>query len=553
MTLKDEQVIEILKSNPNKKLLADARTLSTGLRNLVFGESTDSLIQEMPYFEDKQIQELRKKCARSLKDVFARVLNEREKVFTAYGGSETFRLSDSQQKELLQKLANVSQGMNLRKWVQHNSLIAFDVDPMSLTFIEYNGEDVYPTYKSTSNIYDYDLNGRQPEYVAFELSNEDKKALGSFGIEIKEQEKAFRVFDDALERYVVQRENNYMILKSYPNYFAKVPGILNSNIPQFNSKSYTTSIRNLDELAKELLTDTSIKIIIKKYQCYPKEWGLISDCHKCEGSKLFDGETCGECKGSGVKLNIKIAERLQISPGTDNSSVPIPPGGYITPPIDAWNMMNEELNMMEAKMFDTFWGTNKMRQTAGTSTGTANPNIETATEIMYNNQPKINVLNYYREWAQEMCEFIANGIAFISFKKNQASTILFGDRYLLESPDEMLRKFMEAKTKNAPVAVLRAMYVEYLNNEYSDNPAELRKHVHLMDVEPYPFNDVGTVIGWPVSEDIRKRKLYFNEWISTMTNEQLSMMDKKALQESLNTYTTGLELKEEVGFKKSYN
>ncbi|HEY8969328.1 MAG TPA: hypothetical protein VIM64_09545 [Puia sp.] len=561
MILDDNTLVEILKTNPAKAMLAAARIQAKQLYAIVYGKDILSLIKEMPYFENADVMQIRKDCAKSLKDVMQRVLGERDKVYTAEGGSDNFSLTESQEKEMRRILTNVHEGQSLRKWVQQNSMPAFDCDPMSLTFMEWDAVSTpYPTYKSTSCIFDYRLTGRQPEYVIFDLSKEDKIKLKEYGLSLPIDKKCFRVVDDIADKYIIWDSEQMTKVAVYPNYFLKVPAKLNSNKPLFTSHTWLSSIDKVEDLCIEMIRDRSVEALVKLFQGYPKEWGLLTVCTECNGSTMQDGGNCKACNGTGHKLHTKIADRVLIDPGGENrDAVPIPPGGYMVPPVDGIRLLMEIVMNAEARIRDTIWGTNDLIKTTGTSIGEGGNNIKTATQVVEDNQPKKAVLNQYREWAQDMCKFIADSISQVLYNKHNACSILFGNRYNLESPDALFVKFTDAKSKGVPFTILRELYLDYLNAEYADDPVELKRLTTLMDVEPFPFNNMSEVVAMMIPDQQKQDKIYYGAWLGTKTRPEIVFSDVEALRADLTAYASAYKMERpeptesEIGFKTSKN
>lgn len=167
MAYTTDEIKQIILTNPNRTMLDAARVMSKKLRMHIEGDGLDECIEAMPYFERPELLTIRKKYARSNQDVFERLFRQRDKVFTAKGGSKMYMLPEAQEKKFRAYLSVVKDGMSLEKWIEQIALKAFDVDPMSLTFIELNENgQAYPTYKSTSAIYGFifdPLHSGQPE------------------------------------------------------------------------------------------------------------------------------------------------------------------------------------------------------------------------------------------------------------------------------------------------------------------------------------------------------------------------------------------------------
>lgn len=545
MTYTTDEIKQIILTNPNRTMLDAARVMSRKLRMHIEGDGLQESIEAMPYFEKPELLAIRKKYARSNQDLFERLFRQRDKVFTAKGGSKMYMLPEAQEKKFRAYLSVVKDGMSLEKWIEQIALKAFDVDPMSLTFVELdeNGQ-AYPTYKSTSAIYDYELKGRRPNYVAFSLSQGEiqKLVANKVILDPNKGTQVFRFVDDAFDRIVIREgeEVTFPLTAQFPNYFMRVPGLVNSNLPVFNSNMFKSTAEVVVELAHEYLQDGSAKGTSKKYHMFLKAWELATDCGACNGTGFVGGGHCPECNGSKIKPYTKPSDIIKVQPTDDNVKVPIPPGGYFIPPKEGWEMMNAELALLESAMRDTYWGTGDMKRAQGpTSTGEGQ---ETATEILDDYRPIADRLKKFSEWAQELHKFCADNIAMIFYSVSyKGSAIVYGNRYLLESPDQLYKKYADARSKGAPDTVLDSFLIEYYESEYSGDALKLQRHINLMKVEPFIHVNVDTVMKWPVKDEMKLAKVYYGEWASNLNDIDVAMASPDELRKQLYEYVTSVQ------------
>src|ERR1051325_8194379 len=116
--------IQIIKTNPNRVLLDAARSQAKKLRMHITGDGLKEAIEAMPYFESKAVTALRKTYCRSNKDLFARIFYNRDKVFTARGGSKTFDMPKSEEANFRAYLSEIMYGLPLDKWIKTTALQA---------------------------------------------------------------------------------------------------------------------------------------------------------------------------------------------------------------------------------------------------------------------------------------------------------------------------------------------------------------------------------------------------------------------------------------------
>lgn len=555
MTFKTPQEIyDLLKANPNRARIFAYREESKKLRMLIYGDGLKEMLETLPGFERDEMFKLRKQLTRSVVDLFERILVQRNKVFTAKGGSKAYDLPDSQIGTFRGILNNVRKGLSIEEWIQKVALAAYDTDPMSITFMEINPATgiPYPTYKGTDNIFDYEHDGRKIEYVVFSLTIAEVGGLIKAGVltDDDKNKTIFRVVDDSLD-YIVRKGDSqggteYNVVKTYPNHFGSVPAIINSNEFYFRNNQFVSSIWKIKDLTLEYLTDCSTKIIAKKYQMYPREWGPRIDCTVCNGEGIVDGERCTKCQGSGEKQYLQVAERISM-PLSDDGTMKgsNQPGGFITPPTEAWEAMNNELDKLETMANHTFWGATSASQTNGMRVGRGGEGTDqaTATSNLLNEQPKQDKFKMFSRWAQETEKFVTDRMGMLVYPTSyKGSTIIYGDRYLLESADELMKQYEKLRSSGAPAPALDSALIDVYEAKYNGNPKQLRIHMLLMYVEPFVHCSVKDVQSLPIPDEIKRDKIFFSEWLQTISDVEIITSDEAMLRTKLREYAKQFEL-----------
>ena len=85
-----EQVLDIIKTRPNKDKIERAKKQRKKLMLHVYGTKLQDNIQQVDGFETSEKFAIRKKYALSNKDIFERILGDEDQVFTTRGGSTTY-------------------------------------------------------------------------------------------------------------------------------------------------------------------------------------------------------------------------------------------------------------------------------------------------------------------------------------------------------------------------------------------------------------------------------------------------------------------------------
>lgn len=526
MILDNAKLFKILTERPNKQLIDDAVKYTNKSLMHVKGVGLKKYIERISQFEPKDLIATRQKYAVSNKDLFARVLRPIDKVFSAKGGSAYYNLPDKKAEELKDYCKNIAFGYSARKWLQVFWMPALAYDPMGLIFIEVDKSgNPFPTYKSVLDIFDYQLQGRELEYVIFEKDawiDRVKKEKNLKG-------KVYRVVDEVSDKIVELTSTGVLEVEgeTYPNYFLEVPARIISDIYDPVKGFYISCIDDVIEKADQYLTQGSVKNIFKNYFGFPQYWTYQSACPECKGTKVLSGSDCTHCKGTGLKQRTDPSETtyLPVPQSKDQPLLAPNVGGFITPDIDGWDKMDAELKLLEDGIFQTLWGTQQV----------VDAKNNTATGKFIDVQPVNERLTYYSEAAEQMETFVINMVgSFIFQTKYDKASISYGKRYMIETPDELWTKYENARKNGAPLSSLDDLYYDYLQARYSSNNLELEKYLKLARVEPYKHYLLADLGRAP--SEIANKKLFYADWIQTKTDAEIIITPVETLREDFEEY-----------------
>lgn len=554
MELKD-----LFLANPLRLLLVEARKQSKRLALHITGLGMKTAIETMDEFETEQKKNLRQKYSRSNVDIFTRLHRPIDKVFSASGGSMNINLPESKQKEFNVYLGSVRKGMSLRKWVQQIALKAYEVDPNSVIFMEVDADGVpYPTYKSTDDIFYYKTKGREVELLILNLSLAQAEAYGldvpkesqilfkqkiDRVRETKGQTKFYRVVD-AVSDKIVEWDGKVMTEVpelNLPNPFTRCPAILTSDIYQFNSDLLLSPDSEVVELANSLLTQNSVFEIWKNLHMFPKHWRMRSVCPSCMGNGVIAGNTCTDCGGTKFQKRSSVRDEIIVPfPDTADGKITLPAAfdGYTTPSVEAWTLSTNDLDRLYNQMFETMWG---YSQAGKAPTVKTNPNdkTKTATQVMDESNGKVQRLYCYSEWAESIEKFVIDLAAeFLYGSAYKGCSVNYGDRYIMEGPDEIWIKYSEARQDGSAQAVLDDLLRDYYESKNYGNPLGLQRALKQMRVEPWVHLTMEQVEKLTAVDLDKTCKMYFSEWASTLKDMDWIQNDDKTLRDQLVAYCT---------------
>jgi hypothetical protein len=523
MILKEVDIKRILKENPNKLLVSAAQAYTRKLLMHMKGIGLENYIERFEGFEKEDVARIRKKYTHSNKDLFARTHRPVDKVYNARGGSVYYNTSNED--ALRTALRDVDHGYTVRQWIETFYRPAFHYDPMGLIMGEIDVDGTpYPTYKSVLDVYDYQPNGRNLDYIVFKV---DPK-IAARRVKDGAGKQYFRVIDDSLDLLVEWNGTSMRTIDRYPNYWGRVPARIISDIFDPTKGMYISPDDDVIEIADEFLNEGSVKSIFKRFFGFPQAWEFQSKCAKCAGAKYIDGKECSSCGGSGVNRSSTVADVIKLpTPTSKDQPVLTPPKGYITPDVEGWDKMTEELALLEEIIFRTYWGTTVEQQ----------PN-ETATGRFIDVQPVNDRLSKFSTGAEGMETFVTDLVGSILLGQGYAgSSVSYGRRFMIETPDELWVKYQDARVKGAAISLLDDLMQEYLQSKYANDLTMFDIMKKLMRVEPLvhsTIEQVKNLVG--ESSTLYQQKVLFSAWKSERSEVELMSWKVVQLKQSLAEY-----------------
>jgi len=551
MILDITAIQDIILNNPNKDLVTKAKLNNKKLRMHIYGEGLANEIAAIDGHEKEELKNLRKKYAKSNKDLFARMARPIDKVFSARGGSVYYNMGEAGNKKAIGISTDVKDGLSIRKWIEGKWKPHHLDDPNGLIFMEINSEAVvYPTYKSISIVYDYLPAGSSLEYVVFSVSSSEKVKAGFLEADI-----IFRVVDDSFDYWVKREDKTVSIIQqhTFPNYFGKVPAVLNSDFVSPEIDGLMLSLfDDIIELADDFIQTGSIRNLAKLRMAYPKYWEYADDCPVCHGTTSFESKPCESCKGTGKNIMVSPgAAKLMTYP--DNKDTPIVTpnvAGFVPFPKDYFDYATLEIAEIENMMSLTIWGTETKKHTPG-MTGSDGKAVKTATQVIDEIQPKADRLTALSEMAEKRHKFIMDHIIQIAIDSSyKGCSVNYGRRYMIEGPDVIWQRYSDARTKGAAISVLDDLLMEYIEAKYNGDAIGMNIQEKLLVVEPFVHFTVTQVQTMGASFDDYNRKLYYGEWLNTLNDAMLLSFSSDELKQQLTDYVAAKNLKEPEPEKK---
>jgi len=505
----DNEAISFIKKHEQVSSdFKEMREYSNTLKALVNGDDfIEELICKIEGIESELKAKAREKYSRNIKDLFSRLFQPIDNIYYATGGVKDFDISNETiKKKYLKQIANIRDNKTLSEWVQTYAIQLYNTDPNGIIFLEYKTTptlDVYPTYKSSSNIRYYESKGQLLDYIIFEPK-------------VKDQKTYIRIVDDLVDRTFEKNGNNYILVEelTFEHPFGQVPAVICSNIQLAGEDEKLAPIDSIIEIAKEYARDQSFLTLYKVYKGNPIFWKYVQYCSDCSGTGKQNENNCTTCNGKGkIVAKSDVTDAVELPIPTDQESPVIAPNiaGFISPDLDVWTKYEETLKLLEEQMYKSHWGTSYgMNNVQG---------MKTATEVTFDKQPLENQLNKYADFAEyvewKLSEWILNLLDTTKTDKLESKiTINLGRRYIIESYDVLLERYEKSVLAEENSVVLDKLFSEYLGAKYRNNPIDLQLNLLKARIEPYlhlPLSKVKEIFG---NEEAQRKVLFHNWWNS---------------------------------------
>ena len=559
MELSPEQAKLLVKKPMNAASIRLKQERHEVLKAHVTGIGDDMLIKVIENFERKEYSRTRNALRMSNKDIIYRVMQPRNKIYTAKGGVEAYTMSSPELADDFKLFLSTVKGtQSLKDYIRQNIQPMFDYDPEGLVWLDLDNNGLpNPCFKSIMQIYDYEIVNRRPEYVIFALSEKEIKQLNlraeaykSGGLiqkpnsvpdSKKKNHQVFRVVCDKWDRIIIyQNAGEPQIVSEIENPFSfmGVPGMVVSNIVgagnNYEDIVYDSCLNPAIDVLNQQIFSRSLFNISFSRVAYPKEWMSKMPCGTCGGAKMIDEHVCQECKGTGVLLFQNHNDVLIVDYANDaNKGIPHPPMGHVETDVPALQFMEDACNYWEDIFSNTVWGLSKISRNNLSTKATHSGNVSnTAYEAQLNEQPKHDKLIDFSLWAFDIYKWYADGCGkFIYDNSYIDSGIMGGTRFMVESADATFDRLVKARTGGATKSELDSLTLEYLENKYANNALMYKKYYILFIAEPFYHDTIADVLTWDIPDINKMEKIFFDEWSATLTDEYFAMCPDDGLSE----------------------
>lgn len=563
MVLSNEKIISLIKKGASDDIKL-ARRRAKKINMHVTGKGSTRYLEELDGYETQAQKILREKLLKSNRSLFSFILRPTDKIFTAKGGSINYNLNENEKKVLKSNINSVSDNLDIKNYLKKVVKPYFVIDPNGVLFIDIDKEGMLQTQVvTTDNILWYAKKGNRVDAIIFEhhkkeLTKSEENFYNSISTDRlkKEKEKKYYRVVDAKYDKIFENDGGELkevVSERLNNYFGFVPSLILGDQKDVNSDLFESIVSDIVDDADMFLRRVSVTNIHELAHLYPRYWSYEQACTKCGGegevsvlTKEAEGEnpaeydtsTCTSCGGTGVKTRTNPSDELVLKAPMEGEPTLAPNvAGYVQPDLQSAKFYNELIEKAKNTMFQAMWGTTY--QQGGKR--------ETATGRFLDAQPVQDRLKDISYSFSKIHKFLLDCYGkIILHRKDYESAVYYGNRYILDSPDDILDKYIETSKESVSDIAKLDMMDRYFEAEYQNDPMGLLKRKKMANIEPFPtvsVLDVSNMQFLPFQE--KMKKLYFSEWVGTLEDAEIVYLSEEELRVKLNDYITKLNLKDE--------
>lgn len=528
MTLSQDQVLELVKDGNAEDWIQEARNKATLYRMHYYGEGLAKHLTQITGLENDDQIKLRKRYAISNEALLSSLFQPTNNAWSAKGGVVHVDITESQQQDLKDKIGSESKKNPIKTYLMSEWFDRFVTDPNGLLYMEVSkdGSKTYPVYKSIFHINKMKVKGVKPEYIVFE-PHEEVEETNSLGK--KEVKTVSWVVDDAFYYELTTRNGTPEITKQIPNSYKEVPSVQNSPIKSTLTGLKVSVLHKQLDLLDSYLIDNSVNNIYKKLHGFPAFVYYTGKCESCKGTGEIEGETCSSCNGSGQSMKRDVSDGIPMMTPSDNEAPIIKPSdavAYIQPALETWQEQRTELKHLTDVIYFSHWGTSIEK--------TEN---ETATGRFIDAQQVVNRLHQYSDIFQMYHKYLLDWYVEFYITQDVESTVSYGRRYLVETPDQIWKKYLEAKENGADESTKDLLLSQFYESEFQSDESLKNYYLKLIDIEPLVHYSIPDVLEMSVSDKIKQTKVAFPRWKDTQPMSKIIDTELNILIKNLNKYT----------------
>ncbi len=482
----------------------------------VHGVGLDDALEKINNYENEEQKIARTKFAISNKHITDRLLRPTDNIFAAKGGYRKYVFTadqDTNEDRFVNQLVNVHHGYSLSQYIQRIWFDKYIVDPNGLIFLESTTDatSIYSTYKSIHSIRNYSQSGIKVDWVIFEPDEVDVDSKG------ETEKEYFWAVDDYAYYRCSNADGAVRVEDVKQHIFDEVPAVLASDIEDPVTGWKRSPIDQQIELLQKYMVDSSVRNIVEFFHEYPQMWTYVDECKRCGGTGTVSGgvqmrdgsvdNTCPACGGNGKDHRKDVTDILELAVPKEGEQKIDPPMGYVYMEPSALEVLYKAIQQVLDMITYSHWSASLEY---GSNEGTQ---YATATGRFIDAQPVNNRLNRYTDSVEIIHNNLASFYGKFYFPETfKRSEIIYGRRYLIETPDQLLKRYTELKQYDvANNAIYDTVFEQYLESEFKENEQSYIYYKKLNSLDPMPHLTLESVTSTE-NQELIDRKIFLNDY-----------------------------------------
>lgn len=554
MALTHDEIVKLIEKGTSSKMYL-ARKNANKINMHITGKKVKEFLEILDDYENPAQKKLRTKLVKSNRSLFSFILRPTDKIFTAKGGGISYNLPEARKKKLQEGISEISDGLEIKKYLKKVVKKQYIIDPNGILFIDIDKFGKLETYViNTDKIMWYENKGNVVKGLIFEPytldvennkiePNTSHKPLEIKTEQSKDNKQYYRVLDENLDRIYVREGDRIYEQESdrLNNYFKFVPAIILGDEKDPNEDIYESLISDVVEDADRMLRLVSTTNVHDLAHLYPRYWSYEQACVRCEGEGQIvtnddpdnpEYSECISCSGTGVKKRTNASDEIVLPTPQDGDPIIAPNiAGFTSPDLQTAKFYYELIEGSKEEMFESIWGTT--HEQAGKR--------ETATGRWLDKQPVQDRLRDISDTFSKFHEFMLDCYGKVLLKDPRyKSSVTYGSHYVMESPYELLDKYVETSKEKVSEITILDLRDRYLEAEHQG--IELAKRKKLARIEPFPTLKASELTGLNLPETDVLRKIYFSSWVGTLKDSEIIFLNDDQLLGKLDEYVSGKSL-----------
>ncbi|MFK7947849.1 MAG: hypothetical protein AB8G11_09675 [Saprospiraceae bacterium] len=567
MAVSNDEIVKIIEKGASEKIKL-SRKRANKLNMHLTGKGVKEYLEQLDGYETNAQKILREKLVKSNRSLFSFILRPTDKIFTAKGGSVNYNLPTETKNFIKDNLSDVADGLDVKKYLKKVVKTQYFIDPNAVLFIDIDEMGYLETHViNSSEILYYKNKGNKIDCIIFEPYKKELEKDAELKYKLqglpekfkKEKEKLYyRVLDKDLDRIFVNDNGDISEIESerIKNYFGFVPAMILGDEKDANYDIFESLIADIVEDADGFLRRVSVTNTHELAHLYPRYWAYEQACTKCGGegtvsyeTKKAEGETpaeyktevCSSCGGGGIKTKSNPSDEILLRAPMDDEKVLAPHiAGYIQPDLGSAKFYNELIEKAKNTMFQALWGT----------TYEQGGKRETATGRFLDAQPVQDRLRDISDTFSSLHKFMLDCYGKVLLRNPiYESSVSYGTRYILESPDDILDKYIEVSREGGVSNIAKIdMRNRYFEAEYQNDDVGLTKRIKLSNIEPFPELSAKEVSDMEFISNVDKaKKAYYSTWAGTLSDAEIILQTEEQLRDEFNKYIDKLNINNNEG------